>query len=95
LKAITKSGVLKVTDTFGCRHLGVMQLFCMSAILFKHYYLNEGEFLHGKKCGGSTCTNMLAETILWQNRKTTKLIAWYCTIVMKVARQCTLMIPIY
>jgi hypothetical protein len=50
LKAITKSGVLKATDTFGCRHLGVMQLFCMSAILYKHY-LNEGEFLHGKKCG--------------------------------------------
>ena len=79
LKAVTKSGVLKATDTFGCRHLGVMQLFCMSVAWYKHY-LNEGEFLHGEKCAGDTCRNMPAEKILEQQGKSKSdgSVLYYC-----------------
>jgi hypothetical protein len=79
LKAVTKSGVLRATDSFGCRHLGVMQLFGMSKSWYKHY-LHQGEFLHGEKCQGSTCNSMPAERILEEQGKSKSdgTVLYYC-----------------
>ena len=63
MKAATKSGVIEPTDSFGCRHLGVTQLFCMSVAWYKKF-LEEGEFLYGKKCSGDSCNKLKAEDIL-------------------------------
>ena len=63
LKAATKSGVIEATDSFGCRHLGVKQMFCMSVAWYKKF-LEEGEFLYGKNCSGDTCNHLPAEDIL-------------------------------
>jgi hypothetical protein len=79
LKAVTKSGVLRATDSFGCRHLGVMQLFGMSKTWYTHY-LHQGEFLHGEKCQGSTCGSMPAERILEEQGKSKSdgTVLYYC-----------------
>ena len=79
LKAATKSGVVKATDLFGCRHLGVKQMFCMSVAWYRKF-LNKGEFLYDRKCCGDICGNLPSEVILSTQGKSKidGLVLYYC-----------------
>jgi hypothetical protein len=81
LKTVTESGVTKATDLlFGCRHLGVKQMFCMLVTWHKKL-LEEGEFISGKKCSESTCKILPAEAILATEQEKSKMdgsVLYYC-----------------
>ena len=87
LKAVTKAGVIEAADKFGCRHLGVKQMLCMSVAWYKKF-LEEGEFLYGQKCSGDTCNNLPAEDIL-QTQGKSKIdgsVLYYCDEGCKAIR---------